>query len=353
MKIAHIVFGLLTGGIETMLVNIANIQAQNPCHKISIYIINNIVNEELLSQFAPTIKIHKINRPIGSKNPCYLAKINIKLLEENPEIIHIHKANIINYILPLFRKRIVLTQHENIIDEDIKSVSKIKRIISISESVKNDLNRKTGTVSTVVHNGIDVKRFKKRTTQYKTNNNIKCVTLGRLYHEIKGQDILIDAFALLNRECRNINIHLDIIGDGPSRSYLEKLRNLNNLNDIISFLGVKEQDYIMEHLCDYDLFILPSLTEGFGISVLESMASKVPVLVSDIPGPADLIENGKYGYLFKAGDALDCTVQIKKIIHTGIDESTIIKAYDKALTYDISATAQNYIKLYGESPHNQ
>ena len=141
------------------------------------------------------------------------------------------------------------------------------------------------------------------------------------------------------------NIQLDIIGEGNSEEYLKNLTTKYNLIDQIRFLGLKDRNYIYEHLKDYDLLIQPSLNEGFGLTVAEGMAAKIPVLVSDIDGPMEVIGSGKYGFFFKVGNAeklaeqyIYSTERLEKIINNAY----IFVKYN----FDIQSTACNYIKQY-------
>jgi glycosyltransferase involved in cell wall biosynthesis len=122
------------------------------------------------------------------------------------------------------------------------------------------------------------------------------------------------------------------------------------LNDYIRFLGTKEREYVYTHLCTYDLLVQPSLNEGFGLTVAEAMAAKVPVLVSDIEGPMEVIEKGKYGYYFATEDATDCADKIQFIMeyYTGTTNKQMVEnAYQQVhVKYDIKQTAATYLNEY-------
>lgn len=341
MRIAHIVFGMKTGGIETMLVNLANIQALNEHDKIGIFIINNLVNNNILSRLNNRIKVCRINRPVGSKNPWYLMKLNYNLWRFNPDTIHIHKANIVNYLSRTFLSKTCLTQHESIIDEDLKPAKKINRIFSISDSVACTLKARTECNSTVIYNGIATENFRSKPKRYSPGDTLKCVCIARLSHTIKGQHILIQALSILKKK-EQIKIHVDFIGAGESLLYLKELSQSLEVDDSMSFIGEQSQQYIETGLCEYDLFILPSLNEGFGLSVIEAMAAGVPVLVSDIPGPGDIVDHGITGFKFKSNDPRDCALKLSEIATVGIPDEIIGHAMLTAKRYSITNTAKQY-----------
>lgn len=100
-------------------------------------------------------------------------------------------------------------------------------------------------------------------------------------------------------------------------------------------------------LCQYELFVQPSCTEGFGFTVAEAMAAKVPVLVSNQEGPMEIIGNGKYGFCFKTDDVDDCYLQIEKIMAMENVNDMIAAAYHNVETkYNIKRTAIQYLDYY-------
>ena len=143
-------------------------------------------------------------------------------------------------------------------------------------------------------------------------------------------------------------VHVNFIGEGSSREFLENLVKKLHAESIVSFLGVKPQPYIAEHLADYDLFVQPFRREGFGLTVAEAMAAKVPVLVSEGQGPAEVTCGYLYGWTFENSNAEDLAAKIK-YIYDNYDEA--MKKAGKALsyvqnTYDVSVTARKYLELY-------
>lgn len=138
------------------------------------------------------------------------------------------------------------------------------------------------------------------------------------------------------------------VGDGDSLAYLKMLSHQLKVEDYIHFLGKKSQDYIAGHLKDYSLFVQPSRREGFGLTVAEAMAAKVPVLVSSGQGPAEVTENNKYGWIFQNGNENDLAEQIIYIINHYEDAEVKANQACKYVCcyYDVSITARNYLDLY-------
>ena len=119
------------------------------------------------------------------------------------------------------------------------------------------------------------------------------------------------------------------------------------LKENVSLLGRKDREYVYAHLCDYDMLILPSRSEGFGLTVVEAMCAKVPVMVSNLEGPMEVIDGGRLGYTFASDDVDDLSAGLCRFISEGPDMSIIGKAYEFALKeFDINVTADKYMSMY-------
>jgi len=151
----------------------------------------------------------------------------------------------------------------------------------------------------IIPNGIDLKRFENLNKQENREklglkNEFVIMTIARL-EKVKGIKYLIKAVKSLD-----INYKLLIIGDGSERVSLENFSKELGLEKKIQFLGQIENSRIPEYLSAGDCFVLPSISEGFGIVVLEAMASRLPVIGTRVGGLLDLIENEKTGILVEA-----------------------------------------------------
>lgn len=346
MKVVHIIYSLGLGGIETMLRNIVNKQVNVVEHEIHLIVINNLVNKELFNSLDKRIHVHCIGRHIGSKNPVPYIRLNIMLRKIEPDVIHLHYSSIARFIfLPSLKKKLCVTQHDVCNKQNSNNLWRCKRIYAISNVVQDDILKWTGLKSEVVFNGIDVDAIKCR--QRNTVNKIfRIVQVSRLMHEKKGQHILIKALDQLIKKGYN-QISLDLIGEGESYKYLVDLVKELNMDHYVNFLGAKDQSYIYKHLCEYDLFVQPSIFEGFGLTVTEAMVAKIPVLVSANQGPMEIIDNGRYGYYFKNQDFKDCAAKIELFLKGNDDKSMIDKAYHRVVDlYNVELTAKAYLDKY-------
>lgn len=150
----------------------------------------------------------------------------------------------------------------------------------------------------VITNGVDSSLFwPNPATQNSRNGSVRALTVARLVPR-KGLDTMIEALAL----DRSGRIRLDVVGDGPLARNLRKRAAELNLNDRITFRGVLHGESLQEVYRRADFFVLPSLTESFSMSLLEAMASGLPVVASNVGGIPELIADRENGILVTPGD---------------------------------------------------
>jgi len=151
--------------------------------------------------------------------------------------------------------------------------------------------------------GLDIDKFKnvavdkvgKRQELSLPEDEFIILSVGEL-NKNKNHEVVIRAIAKLN----NPNIHYVICGRGPLEPYLEKLSTELGIRKNVHLLGYRED---IPEICKIsDIFAFPSHREGLPVSLMEAMASGLPVICSDIRGNRDLIENEKGGYMINPDD---------------------------------------------------
>jgi glycosyltransferase EpsD len=123
----------------------------------------------------------------------------------------------------------------------------------------------------------------------------------------KNHETVIKSLAKLN----NINIHYIICGQGLLEKHLYELIVKLGLEKQVHLLGYRKD---IAEICKVsDVFVFPSFREGLSVSLMEAMATGLPVVCSNIRGNTDLIENGEGGFLVEAGDVNKFAEYINKI----------------------------------------
>lgn len=146
----------------------------------------------------------------------------------------------------------------------------------------------------VIYPGIDVNKFHPGETP---PSEVVVGTACRL-EPVKGTQTLLQAIAILAKD--HPSVRLAIAGEGSLRQQLEKQAAQLGIQDKVLFLGWR--DDVCSLLQSWSIFVLPSFDEGFGVAVLEAMASGLPVVASDAGGLRELVVDGQTGFLVPVGD---------------------------------------------------
>lgn len=134
------------------------------------------------------------------------------------------------------------------------------------------------------------------------NNNLNTfhiIYFGRIYHA-KGVFVLLKAFKEFALGCPEAK--LTFFGDGPDKKALKQQSNDWNLSERVFFHGFESNRQLRTKIGAYDLFCLPSYTEGLPCSILEAMSAGLPILATHVGGIPETVENEKTGILVAAGD---------------------------------------------------
>ncbi|WP_415348881.1 glycosyltransferase, partial [Clostridium perfringens] len=164
----------------------------------------------------------------------------------------------------------------------------------------------------VIPNMISNKLIKKMANEKITDFNfiqdkVVICTVGRLT-KAKGYDMAIQCCEKLLK--RSLDFKWIVIGEGYERENIEKIINEKNLKENFILLGSKSNPYPYIKSCD--IYVQPSIWEGFGITVSEAKILNKPIVVSDIPEFIEQIENNKTGLVYS--DINDMINKIKKLI---------------------------------------
>lgn len=345
MKITHIIFSFKTGGAETMLVDIVNHQVIIG-HEVSLIVINDSYSNELLSKVDKRVHLIMLRRAPSSSNPLYVIRLNLLISRIKSDVIHLHNESIIKLLF--IKSPIFLTVHSLNIKLS-NACKKIVELIAISEAVKEDIEQHYPQLYhvKVISNGIRVDDIQRKQV-YGIRGVMKVVQVGSIIPFIKGQDLLIEALSLLKNRGL-VSIEVSFIGEPYEKDALTNKAHELNVEKQIRFLGLKDRDYIYSHLKDYDLMCHPSRYEGFGLTVAEGIAAGLPVLVPDADGPYEIIQQGKWGYTFKKGDAYSLADSLQDIYehyHERITSVVDNAYFHVKQNYSIESMVAQYIQEY-------
>jgi len=204
------------------------------------------------------------------------------------------------------------------------------------------------TDCTVVHNGIDFNRIaagQERNDLPQLPAGPKVVTAARLV-EVKNLETLVRAMKSVLDAVPNAQ--LIIIGDGPKRQELVELSESLGIDDAVTFLGYLEREQVYGTISKCDLFVVPSLYEGFCNAAVEAMAVGLPVVASDIDVLNEVIDQG--GKFADPVDYRKFAEIISNLLANTKKRNTISNtAKDRASSqFPIEKSAHCYYDIYNE-----
>ena len=197
----------------------------------------------------------------------------------------------------------------------------------------------------VIPNGIDLDRFYNasaapRSEMGFSKSDIIVLMVGAFRYE-KNQSALIQTMSHLP-----VNYKLLLVGNGPMLNTVKYLAQKINVKDRVIFLG--EVHYIERVMKMADVYVLPSISEGFGLSAVEAAASGLPVVFSNVPGLNSVFKS--YGIPVDVDKPENIATGILKIINTTKNlEEISLAAKRFAKQFDINETFKKYKNIYTQS----
>jgi sugar transferase (PEP-CTERM/EpsH1 system associated) len=200
-----------------------------------------------------------------------------------------------------------------------------------------------------IHNGVDAKRFSDEEREHGRRvlnlapDAIAIGTVGRL-DPVKDQMGLLEAFAGIAAAERGAV--LIIAGDGPCRAALEERARQADLVGRVRLLG--ERSDIPRVLGALDIFVLPSIAEGISNTILEAMATGLPVVATRTGGNPELVEDGVTGTLVPVGDRAALAAAVSHYV-TDLDARALHgkSGRQRAMEhFELNRMAQRYRDLY-------
>jgi glycosyltransferase involved in cell wall biosynthesis len=185
-----------------------------------------------------------------------------------------------------------------------------KTVICVSKAVHEylvQIQEIPYSKGTVLYNPVDEKPRIKSSNSKKT-----IVSVGRL-EKVKNQKLLLEVLPQL----KDPTLHLILVGEGRERHILEQLIDSLKIQNRVTITGFVSNP---EHyLAQANLFVLPSLSEGFGIAVLEAMQQGIPCLCTRVGGIPEFIEDNENGWLFNPTDKTELIHKINFFFDLPVD----------------------------------
>ena len=381
MTIIHSLGTLNTGGIQKFILQLSQspplkrYKHQVLCTIQSIdnykdeYEKINIIIHHLPFTFYPKshipYRLDKLLRYFFSK--LYIFRLWYYLIKSEADILHAHiHSQIISQILAavLSGKKMIWTIHGEyslsiltiFFLRALDFILSDKKFRYIADSISALHSTLPFTVKNlkpdnIIPTGINLKPYLQEYNQslIREKYNIKDDTIligstGRIVWQ-KGYDQLLSL--LENYDFGEKIFHILIAGDGSLRNKFIKRIGENKLESYITFIGNIKN--IPEFLSALDIYIQPSVTEGFPLSVLEAMASRLPIISSNAGGLKEMIIDGENGMTYESGDISKLDKTIHKMLNLSIEDRKEfgINAYNRMeINNSIEKVAEKYKAIY-------
>lgn len=298
-------------------------------------------NPNHLPDYDP-VKLHIINKPITRNTilariinfPILLLRIKKKLLEIQPDIIHVHSVTSYAWLAMLSGFRpYVLTPWGTDINIEINtsfivkffsmlSLRKADLIMCDAKFVKETLigwGVNKNNIEIIMF-GVDFRRIpneKKRNPQLIKNYNLSdspIVISTRLLTELRDVESFVRAVPLVTKVIPDVNFVA--VGSGAEREKLEAIARSNGTLDSIRFIGHVTEKEMIEWLCTSDIYVSTSLTDaGLSASTAEAMACRLPVIVADNSENSLWVHDGSGGYVYPNKDYEQLAERIIKLLN--------------------------------------
>lgn len=288
--------------------------------KITLFSMHNTIEE-----VDPRVRFIKLpfRNPYGYiLNVIYL---RFKINELKPDIIHSFYAFGYGFLgrLSGYSPHIISVLGSDIYDDIknkvykkviIKNIEKADIVCSTSNIMAQQIQNvtKKDLEIRITPFGVDVEKFSV-IPESKDNDYELTVGTVKLLEDKYGIDILIKSFALFTKKFSNIKTRLIIVGHGSKRDELILLAKRLNIYEKCEFVGAVKHNEVPYWLNKLDIFLALSRlhSESFGVSVIEAMSCKLPVIVSNVGGLKEVTKNGKTGFIVPNEDPFEAAKKIE------------------------------------------
>jgi glycosyltransferase involved in cell wall biosynthesis len=322
LKILHLNSQLsFGGGLERIIVDL---MLNNDDVENYLCIINDKWSNQFINLFNEKSFL-LCNRREGTKN-IWINLITyykiIRFIKKNKiRVIHCHDTMSLKmayFLKKIFKLKVVYTVHDTTSFNKKIAKYSIDKYVAISHAVYKTIIKYIEKEKIEInYNGVNLKKFCNSFNKKEDSKLLNIACVARLVPELKGQDILIKALDNLKKIHKFDKFQCSFAGsisDDKSFKYLNNLVQKYNLQTNIKFLGNVER---IEELYNMtDILILPSRKEGFGLVVVEALASGCIVIVSKLEGPLEIVkETEEYGLHFEVGNFKELSEKLYQVIN--------------------------------------
>jgi glycosyltransferase involved in cell wall biosynthesis len=255
-----------------------------------------------------------------------LPRVKKIIRDFNPDILHAHFASSYGLIAALsgFNPYIIYVWGDDILYFPQKSLlhkalikytlTKADRVLATSKMMVRETQKYASGEIGEIPFGIDVNVFKpQQVDSLLEKDDIVIGTIKGLDQQY-GIEYLIRAFKILKDKYQTLPLKLMIAGDGPLEKNLKELVQTLNLGKSTLFTGRVSYNQVPQYHNMLSIYVALSVSESFGVAILEASACNKPVVVSDVGGLPEVVEDGVTGFIVPARDADQAAAAIERLI---------------------------------------
>ncbi|WP_316354523.1 glycosyltransferase family 4 protein [Candidatus Trichorickettsia mobilis] len=363
MKIINVTFTTRIGGLEQVFLD------YNECIKSTNNQIISLVHKK--SPLIPLITspYYAVNN-FSKYDIITLIKIYNIINKENPDLIITH-GNRAHYMLTqVIRHRLLIHNLLNRLLNRPPSANKIKAaipiigichdysfahiircnyIISVSNDMRQQLISKGYPMDQIFHIPNMIKIPVDLTYSPPQPKAIPVIGILARLEKIKGVDIFIKALASLKRQ--NVAFKAKIAGNGVEYNNIKDLIYKYNLHNEINMVGWIDNK--RDFFNSIDILCVPSRYEPFGLVILEGFLHSIPVIVSNVPGPMEIVQHGVNGLIFESENHDNLSAAIKRIIgEQELVKYLTLSAFERIKTYDMVEISPKISQVFSKCMFN-
>lgn len=312
--------------------------------------------------------IHRIKLPLPwliLQIPYYFIQVLYLVWKINPDIIHPQAISLnaffAMFISKILNKPYIAYAHGSDVYKTSKYFKKYiskpviknaKTVVCLTEDMRKEIIKIFPRDVTVIGNGIEIQDISKysrdniRMDLNIENCTILIIFVGRL-HPIKGISYLLDSIKIVIKELDNIQ--LLIVGDGEYREYLEEYGKDIGIENNVKFIGSVPHCDVIKYMIASDIFILPSLSEGFPITILEAMSAGLPIIATNVGGIKEILKSERNGFLVEPKNSQQIAEKIIYILKQDLLYSIKMNNIIDVKKYTLAETTKRIKRIYLEA----